>query len=127
MFQTVCPSILLSMLCSSSLAEPKGVLYLPRYLGNREASGLAIATVHSLSLWKFQDSPHKGHSRLAQAYRSAWDTTQFFTSIIRSTKLHVKRQVFVRPLLLPADSLAWLAAGSDVTYLPHGAESFLRS
>jgi len=29
-----------------------------------------------------------------------------FTSIIRSSKLHIQRQVFVKPLLLPAASLA---------------------
>ena len=46
-----------------------------------------------------------------------------FPSIIRSSKLHIQRQVFVRPLLLPADRLA---AGSSNgltnrqvgTYLP---------
>ena len=37
-----------------------------------------------------------------------------FPSIIRSSKLHVQRQVFVRPLLLPAASLARLAAGSNI-------------
>ena len=34
-----------------------------------------------------------------------------FPSIIRSTKLHIQRQAFVRPLLLPAASLdasCWL-------------------
>jgi len=36
-----------------------------------------------------------------------------FLSIIRSSKLHIQRQVFVRPLLLPAASLARLAAGSS--------------
>jgi len=36
-----------------------------------------------------------------------------FPSIIRSSKLHIQRQVFVRPLLLPAASLAGLAAGSS--------------
>jgi len=36
-----------------------------------------------------------------------------FQSIIRSSKLHIQRQVFVRPLLLPAASLARLAAGSS--------------
>jgi len=35
-----------------------------------------------------------------------------FPSIIGSSKLHIERQVFVRPLLLPAASLARLAAGS---------------
>ena len=34
-----------------------------------------------------------------------------FSSIIRSSKLHIQRQVFVRPLLLPAASLARVAAG----------------
>jgi len=29
-----------------------------------------------------------------------------FPSIIRSSKLHIQRQVFVRPILLPAASLA---------------------
>ena len=33
-----------------------------------------------------------------------------FPSIIRSSKLHIQRQVFVRPILLPAASLARLAA-----------------
>ena len=36
-----------------------------------------------------------------------------FPSIIRSTKLHIQRQEFVRPLLLPAANLARLAAGSS--------------
>ena len=36
-----------------------------------------------------------------------------FPSIIRSSTLHIQRQVFVRPLLLPAASLARLAAGSS--------------
>jgi len=36
-----------------------------------------------------------------------------FPSIIRSSKLHIQRQVFVRPVLLPAASLARLAAGSS--------------
>ena len=35
-----------------------------------------------------------------------------FPSVIRSSKLHIQRQVFVRPILLPAASLARLAAGS---------------
>ena len=34
----------------------------------------------------------------------------FFPPIIRSTKLHIQRQVYVRPLLLPA---ARIAAGSS--------------
>ena len=37
-----------------------------------------------------------------------------FPSIIRSSKLHIQRQVFVRPLLLPAASLVRLAAGSSI-------------
>jgi len=37
-----------------------------------------------------------------------------FPSIIRSTKLHIQRPVFVRPILLPATSLARLAAGSNI-------------
>ena len=36
-----------------------------------------------------------------------------FPSIIRSSKLHVQRQAFVKPLLLPAASLVSLAAGSS--------------
>jgi len=36
-----------------------------------------------------------------------------FPSIIRSTKLHIQRQAFVGPTLLPAASLARLAAGSS--------------
>jgi len=36
-----------------------------------------------------------------------------FPYIIRSSKLHIQRQVFVRPTLLPAASLARLAAGSS--------------
>ena len=40
-----------------------------------------------------------------------------FPSIIRSSKLHMHRQVFVRPILLPAASLARLAAGK--TRLKH--------
>jgi len=36
-----------------------------------------------------------------------------FPSIARSSKLHIQRQVFVRPLLLTAASLARLAAGSS--------------
>jgi len=36
-----------------------------------------------------------------------------FPSVIRSSKLHIQRQVFFRPLLLPAASLARLAAGSS--------------
>ena len=36
-----------------------------------------------------------------------------FPSIIRSSKLHIQRQAFVRPLLLPAATLARLAAGSS--------------
>ena len=37
-----------------------------------------------------------------------------FLSIIRSSKLHIQHQVFVRPILLPAASLARLAAGSSI-------------
>ena len=37
-----------------------------------------------------------------------------FPSIVRSSKLHIQRQVFVRPLLLPAANLARLAAGSNI-------------
>jgi len=37
-----------------------------------------------------------------------------FTSIISSSKLHIQRQVFVRPMLLPAACLAGLAAGSSI-------------
>jgi len=37
-----------------------------------------------------------------------------FPSIIRGTKLHIQRQVFVRPTLLPTASLSRLAAGSTV-------------
>jgi len=37
----------------------------------------------------------------------------FFPSIIRSSKLHIQRQVCVRTILLPAASLARLAAGSS--------------
>jgi hypothetical protein len=33
-----------------------------------------------------------------------------FPSIIKSSKLHIQRQVFIRPILLPAASLARLAA-----------------
>ena len=36
-----------------------------------------------------------------------------FPSIIRSSKLHIQRQVFVRPLLLHGASLARLTAGSS--------------
>jgi len=36
-----------------------------------------------------------------------------FLSIIRSSKQYIQCQVFVRPLLLPAASLARLAAGSS--------------
>ena len=36
-----------------------------------------------------------------------------FPSIIRSSKLYIQRQVFVRPLLLPAASPARLAAGNS--------------
>jgi len=38
----------------------------------------------------------------------------FFPSIIRSSNLHIQRQAFVRPMLLPAASLARLAAGSSI-------------
>jgi len=34
-------------------------------------------------------------------------------SIIRSTKLHIQREAFVRPIVLPASSLTRLAAGSS--------------
>ena len=37
-----------------------------------------------------------------------------FPSIIGSSKPHIQRQVFVRPILLPAASLARLAAGSSI-------------
>ena len=37
-----------------------------------------------------------------------------FPSIIGSSKLHIQRQVFVRPLLLPAASLAGLTADSSI-------------
>ena len=37
----------------------------------------------------------------------------FFPSIIWSSKLHIQRQAFVRPLLLPAAGLARPAAGSS--------------
>ena len=36
-----------------------------------------------------------------------------FPSIMSSSKLYIQRKVFVRPLLLPAASLARLAAGSS--------------
>ena len=36
-----------------------------------------------------------------------------FPSITRSSKLHIQRQVFVRPLLLPAASPVRLAVGSS--------------
>ena len=36
-----------------------------------------------------------------------------FPSIIRSSKLHIQRQAFVRPLLLPAAGVPRLAAGSS--------------
>jgi len=36
-----------------------------------------------------------------------------FPSIIRSSKLHIRRQVFVRPKLLPAASLA----GMELVYM----------
>ena len=36
-----------------------------------------------------------------------------FSPIIRSPKLHIQRQAFVRPLLLTAASLARLAAGGS--------------
>ena len=39
-----------------------------------------------------------------------------FPSIIRSSKLHIQRQAFVRPILLPAASLARLVAGRSI---PH--------
>ena len=47
-----------------------------------------------------------------------------FLSIIRSSKRHIQRLVFVRPLLLPATSLARLAAGSSnglTLYVPFWA------
>jgi len=37
-----------------------------------------------------------------------------FPSIIRRSKLHIQRQVFVRPILVPAASLARLAAGTSI-------------
>jgi len=37
-----------------------------------------------------------------------------FPSLMRSSKLHIQRQVFVTPLHLPAASLARLAAGSSI-------------
>jgi len=37
-----------------------------------------------------------------------------FQSITRSSKLHIQSQVFVRPMLLPAASMARLAAGSSI-------------
>jgi len=37
-----------------------------------------------------------------------------FPSIIRSSKLHIQRQVFVGPILLPAVSLARLAVRSSI-------------
>jgi len=43
-----------------------------------------------------------------------FQTGFFFSSIIRSSKLHTQRQVSVRPLLPPAASLARLAAGRSV-------------
>jgi len=42
-----------------------------------------------------------------------------FPSIISSSKLHIERQVFVRPLLLPAASLVRLAAGSSIGLTLH--------
>ena len=42
---------------------------------------------------------------------------RFFPSIIRSSKLHIQRQVFVRPILVPAASLARLAAGIGWNWL----------
>ena len=38
---------------------------------------------------------------------------RFFSSILRSSKLLIQRQVFVRPILLTAASPAGLAAGSS--------------
>ena len=37
-----------------------------------------------------------------------------FPSITKSSKLHIQRQVFVRPLLLPAANLARPASGSSI-------------
>jgi len=37
-----------------------------------------------------------------------------FPSVITSSKLHIQRQAFVRPILLPAAILARLAAGSSI-------------
>ena len=38
---------------------------------------------------------------------------RFFRPSLEAKKLHIQHQVFVRPLLLPAASLASLAAGSS--------------
>jgi len=72
----------LSLIHISSLAETKGVPQPPMYLGNREASDLAITTVHSLFPWEFQDRTHNGHSRLVQAYRSA-SALEYFKLFIK--------------------------------------------
>jgi len=37
-----------------------------------------------------------------------------FPSIIRSSKLHIQRQTFGRPILLPAANLAMLATGRSI-------------
>ena len=37
-----------------------------------------------------------------------------FLSIIRSSILHIQRQVIVRPIMIPAASAAVLAAGSSI-------------
>ena len=76
-----------------------------------------IRGVHSKSLEKY----------IRRVQPTRWDIYQFiyfckmlymfqtvFSSIIRSSKLHTQRQVFVRPLLLPAASLVRLAAGSSI-------------
>ena len=52
-------------------------------------------------------------SRFIYFCKTLYMFQKVFPSIIRSSKLHIQRQVFVRPLKLPAAGLARLAAGSS--------------
>ena len=54
----------------------------------------------------------KCHNLFISVRRSKWFQTGF-PSIMRSSKLHTQRQVFVRPILLAAASLTRLAAASS--------------
>ena len=56
--------------------------------------------------YKYNQQYAKFHSSFIYLCKTLYVFQTGFPSIIRSTKLHIQRQAFVRTLLLPAASLA---------------------